>query len=100
MTEKERAVKYLMCDGCGYAISAKTEPYIILSMMDPREERSDLHFHSPAKVDGERSWGTKDCLHYWILSRVAHGHSPGWDGRGDEKGAGKYTRDLIKNPHT
>lgn len=98
MSEKTREVSYLVCDACGYAISAKTDPYLVLTMKDPREESTDLHFHIPEKVGEHRSWGTKDCLHYWITSRVAHAHSQGWDGRGkDGLGpSGAHIRDVAK----
>lgn len=98
MSEKTQEVKYLVCDACFYAIEAKTEPYLILTMMNPREESSELHFHLPAKTNEHRSWGTNDCLHYWITSRVAHGHSLGWNGRGKAtlaKGE-EYVRDVMK----
>lgn len=96
MSEKTKEVKYLVCDGCGYGISPKVDPYLILTMMLPGEASVDIHFHAPEKIGELRSWGTKDCLHYWVTSRVAHGHSQGWRGGGLEDGACRYVRDVSK----
>lgn len=95
--EKSREVKYLVCDGCGYSIGAKQDAYMMLILLEPGKEETTLHFHLEQKPGEGRTWGTRNCLHYWVTSRIAHGHVMGWDGR-DVKTTDKYIRDVVKNP--
>lgn len=70
MTEREKTVPYLQCDGCGYTVSPK-EDHLILTTKRKGEEAIDRHFHYPQQQDENRSWGSSDCLGYWYMNRAA-----------------------------
>jgi hypothetical protein len=99
VSEAQKTVTYLVCDGCGYAIGARTEAYLILSAMKPGEERVDRHFHMPQGDNEHRSWGTRDCLGYWHVNRKAResGLSTGTDGVGGAAWKNAL-RELEKKP--
>lgn len=60
MTVKEKKVKYIECDGCGYSINTDVR-YTKLELawrVDKSNGMIPLHFHAEG--------GNQDCLRYWI----------------------------------
>ena len=70
MTEREKATKYLACDGCGYIINPKEDHFVLTTKRKGRASH-DLHFHYPQQKEEGRSWGSSDCLGYWYMNKAA-----------------------------